>query len=164
MSTGTTAPLVGVTAKEKAEAANFDAFRLAHPAFAGWPLLNIQRGGEPPDLLCLDAQGKRVGVELVQWINERQMAESKARYKLEESYRHVIRSTYVQPPKNIGMIFISAKDKTPLEPANATAFHHELYKFLSEVDAAWLSNPEWTDPPGLRVHGLHQIPVPGAAP
>lgn len=148
MATGASARLVGRTSKQEAEAANFEAFKLAHPNFAARPLVSIQWGGDPPDVLCLDATGYRIGVEMVQWINERQIAASKPRYRVEDSYRLAIRSIDVQPPKNIGMVFISLKDKTPLAPANATAFHDEIYKFVDTVDAAWLSNPEWDDPQG----------------
>ena len=112
MATGASARLVGRTSKQKAEAANFEAFKLAHPNFAARPLVSIQWGGDPPDVLCLDATGYRIGVEMVQWINERQIAASKPRYRVEASYRLAIRSIEVQPPKNIGMVFISLKDKT----------------------------------------------------
>ena len=77
MGTGVGIALVGTTAKQKAEAANFDAFKSAHPNFAGRPVVSIQWGGDPPDVLCLDSPGKRIGAELVQWVNEQQMAESK---------------------------------------------------------------------------------------
>lgn len=148
MGTVVSSALVGTTAKQKAEAANFEVFKSAQPNFVGRPLVSIQWGGDPPDVLCLDATGYRIGVELVQWVNERQMAASKARYKLEDSYRLVIRSSYVQPPANIGLVFIYPKDRTPLLPKNGTAFRDELYKCVGAIDAAWPSNPEWDDPQG----------------
>jgi hypothetical protein len=52
---GAGAALVRNTAKQRAEAANFEAFKLAHPNFAGRPLVSSQWGGDPPDVLCLDA-------------------------------------------------------------------------------------------------------------
>jgi hypothetical protein len=148
MSSGQTAPMVGITAKEKAEAANFGAFREVCPNFAGRTLVSTRRGGDPPDFLCLDGSGKRIGVELVQWISEQQTGPSKQLHGLEESYRRVLRSAYVQPPNNIGMIFIYAKDGTALAPSDSAVFHNELYKFVADVDAAWLANPDWSDPQG----------------
>jgi len=159
MATGVSAALVGHTAKQKAEAANFQAFELAHPNFAGRPLDGIQWGGDPPDVLCLDAPGQRIGVELVQWVNERQIAVSKSRYKIEDSYHHVIRSSYVQPPRNIGLVFIYAKDRTPLPPENAAAFRDELYKFVGAVDSEWLSNPDWDDPQGYPFADFSGYPL-----
>jgi hypothetical protein len=70
--------LIATTAKQAAEAANFEVFKNAHPNFVGRPLLSVQWGGDPPDVLCLDAPGIRIGVELVQWVNGHQMAASKA--------------------------------------------------------------------------------------
>jgi len=148
MATGASAALVGNTAKQKAEAANFEAFRLALPNFAGRPVVSIQWGGDPPDVLCLDGPGKRIGVELVQWVNERQMAVSKARFKLEDSYQFAIRSSEEQPPANIGLVFIYAKDNAILSPHNTTAFRKELYDFVTRIDEEWLKNPEWNDPQG----------------
>jgi hypothetical protein len=148
MTTGPSTLPAGITSKQKAEAANFEAFKGAHPNFAGRPLVAIQWGGDPPDVLCLDRPGKRIGVELVQWVNERQMAASKARFKLEDTYRLAIRSSYEQPPANIGLVFIYAKDKTLLAQKNVTVFRKELYDFVALIDADWLKNPEWDDPQG----------------
>jgi hypothetical protein len=148
MATAVSLALTGTTSKQKAEAANFEAFRRAHPNFAGRPIISVQWGGDPPDVLCLDKSSTRIGVELIQWVNERQMATSKARYKIEDSYRHVIRSSYEQPPANIGLIFIYAKAGTILASKNATAFRKELYDFVARINADWLNNPEWDDPQG----------------
>ena len=149
MATKVSAPLAGITAKQKAEAANFEAFRQTHVNFAGRPLVGIQWGGDPPDVLCLDAPGNRIGVELVQWVNQRQIADSKGRFKVEDSYSLAIRSPEVEPPANIGLIFIYTKVRTPLAPENALAFRDELYKFVRAVDDAWQLNPEWADPQGF---------------
>ena len=78
MATEVSAPLAGITAKQKAEAANFEAFRQAHLNFAGRPLVGISGAATHPDVLCLDAPGNQIGVELVQWVNQRQMAASRA--------------------------------------------------------------------------------------
>jgi hypothetical protein len=108
MSAGVSAALVGVTSKQKAEASNFQAFRVALPNFAG-PLASIEWGADPPDVLCVGASGSRIGVELVQWINQRQIADSKKRYKLEDSYTLVIQSESVGAPPSIGMILFTPK-------------------------------------------------------
>src|ERR1700692_264942 len=107
MATAKTA-LVCSTPKQKAEAANFYAFMEAYPHFAGRQLVNIQWGGDPPDVLCLDGGGKRIGVELIQWINEAQTGPSKARFKLEKSYTVATQSESETPPVNVGMVQIYA--------------------------------------------------------
>jgi len=146
MGTGAIPALEGTTAKQKAEAINFEAFRLKQPNFAGRPLVSTQWGGDPPDVLCLDTEGRRIGVELVQWVNQAQMAASKARYKLEDSYRLAIRSSEVEPPTNIGSIILYAKERVLLAPQDATAFRKELYDFVLQIDTNWLNNPDRSDP------------------
>jgi hypothetical protein len=159
MATDISALLAGTTTKQKAEATNFEAFRRAQPNFVGRSLIRIQWGGDPPDVLCLDASGSRIGVELVQWVNQRQMATSKRRFKVEDSYRRAIRSPEVEPPANIGLVFIYAKDTTPLAPENSTAFRDELYKFVRAVDDAWQLNPDWDDPQGYTFTDFRGYPT-----
>jgi hypothetical protein len=146
-------------AKEQAERANFDAFRSAHPNFAGRALVRCELGGDPPDILCIDDAARRIGVELVQWINEEQTARSKERFKLERSYTQVIRSWDVQPPEHIGFVFISAKEKAMLRPVDAAAFRTELYDFVASKDTAWLENPDWDDPQGWIFHDFSGFPI-----
>jgi hypothetical protein len=141
MATSPSTLLAGITSKQKAEAGNFERFVLARPDFAERPLVGIQWGSDPPDVLCLDQHGNRIGVELVQWLNESQMAASKARHKREDSYRLAIRSSYEQPPANIGFVFISTRDEAILKPVNAQVFRKELYDFVARVDTDWLMNP-----------------------
>lgn len=159
MATDVTTTLAGNSAKLTAEAANFDAFTLALPSFAGRSLASIQWGGDPPDVLCLDASGTRIGVELVQWVNEGQMACSKSLYKIEDSYRLAIQSSDVQPPPNIGLVFIYVKPKTILASQNAPTFRSELYNFVARIDAEWTQNPDWDDPQGYPFTDFRGYPT-----
>ena len=86
-------PLVGTSRQQKKEAPNFATFMRACPNFAGGPIASTEWGGDPPDVLCCDVSGKRIGIELVQWVKEEQIARSKSRYRLEASYTDVIRSS-----------------------------------------------------------------------
>jgi hypothetical protein len=83
------------------------------PRFAGRKIVNVSWGGDPPDLLCHDAAGTHIGIVLVQWLKEEQMASAKAQEKLKNSYTTVIRSWEVQGPANFGMTFISLKGTNP---------------------------------------------------
>jgi hypothetical protein len=96
----------------------------------------------------LDAASKRIGVELVQRVNQQQMAESKAQFKREDSYRLVILCSFEQPPAKIGLASVYARDKTILATPDAAAFRKELYDFVARIDADWLKNPESDDPQG----------------
>jgi hypothetical protein len=143
MATEASMALLGITAKQRAEAANFELFKNARPDFAGRTLASVQRGGDPPDVLCVDTAGNRIGVELVQWVNQSQIAASKKQSALEDSYNKEIHSTSERPPACIGMIFIYTR--IPLAPENAAAFRKELYDFIAQDAAGY---PEWEDPQG----------------
>lgn len=134
--------------KERAERLNFDAFRKACPDFAGRPLKSFWRGGDPPDFLCFDHKRKRIGLELVEWLEERQIARKKPLYSLEGEYLRVIRSAKRIAPKNIGRVFLYAKKDKRLSAGQAKQFRKELYKFISSVNNRWSANPEWSDPQG----------------
>jgi hypothetical protein len=91
-----TNPLVVISRQQKKEAPNFEAFLRACPSFAGRAIASIEWGGDPPDILCLDMAGVRIGIELVQWVNQQQIARSRRQEQLENSYRGVIRSWEVK--------------------------------------------------------------------
>lgn len=49
----------------------FSAFQNAAPNFAG-EAASCSRGADPPDFLCEDSKGRRIGVELEEWLHESQ--------------------------------------------------------------------------------------------
>lgn len=100
-------------------------------------------GRRPAGRVCIDDQGNRVGVELVQWLNDEQTAASKKQFALEKSYNDVIQSASVEPPDTIAFILIYAK--LPLAAKNSAAFRKELYACVAQVAAKY---PEWEDPQG----------------
>lgn len=153
MVSGPTIGLAGTTAKQKAEAANFEVFWRSAPNFAGRTLKSVTWGGDPPDVLCMDDQGNRVGVELVQWLNEAQTAASKKQFSLEKSYNDVIQSASVEPPANIGFVFLYAR--LPLAAKDSGAFRKELYDCVEHVAAKY---PEWEDPQGYLFNDFGHYP------
>ncbi len=73
------------------------------PDFAGGAVVWFP-GNDPPDILCIDPVGKRIGVELVEWLNEEQIRTSVEEQRLESSYLDAIRSQDVHPPENTGTL------------------------------------------------------------
>ena len=125
----------------------FDAFNRAQPDFAGRPV-DWELGADPPDILCIDDEGKRVGVELVEWLNEEQMKSSKIRERMEDSFMEVIRSKEIPPPSNIGLVWLSTKSLTPLRQADAEDFRKELLSLIERVDSDWGKNEDCNSPQG----------------
>jgi hypothetical protein len=145
--------------KERAERLNFDAFRKVCPDFAGRPVKSFRRGGDPPDFLCFDRKGKRIGLELVEWLEQGQIAREKPLYSLEQEYLRVIRSDKRVAPKSIGRVFLYAKKDKRLCAGHATQFRKEIYKFIGGVNNRWSTNPKWKDPQGQDFNDFSGFPA-----
>jgi hypothetical protein len=153
------APLVGRNLKQQVEAAIFEAFKGVNPNFAGCEIAHVEWGGDPPDVLCLDPIGNRIGVELTEWLNPEQIERSKHQYRLEESYLSVIRSRDEPLPAHFGFVLMATRD-VRLAPEHGEKFRTELYRFLSQVDQDWNENPDWHDSPGGALFDdFHAYPV-----
>jgi len=64
----------------------FELFLKTNPNFAEEPIREwTQPGQDPPDILCLTSSGRRIGVELGEWLNQRQMTEAKGREAIQDS-------------------------------------------------------------------------------
>ncbi len=100
-----------MTKKEQHEKVIFDYFERNHPNLAGRKVSSAP-GNNPPDILCIDDAGKRIGVELGEWIKKEQMKAGKDREAMEKSYRSAIRSREVPHPSKIGMVQIGVRDAT----------------------------------------------------
>lgn len=138
----------------------FEAFLGAHPNFAGRPV-TTREGADPPDYLCVDTAGKRIGVELGEWLNERQMRTSIRRERLEDSYLKAIRSKEVPPPSNVGLAWLGPEPDKVLPSQDAVEFRGEVLKFLGEMDAAWPNRTEWHGPQGAHITDFSRYPILG---
>ncbi len=114
----------------------FRAFYDACPDFAG-RVVDWKDGPDPPDLLCEDSAGKRIGVELGEWLNEDQIRSNKRLERWQESFLTAIRSEDVSPPQNVGFVRLGPKARVLLPPAEAATFRHELLTLIQHVDRDW---------------------------
>lgn len=135
---------------KKNERAIFESFYRIKPDFAG-RLIEWEEGTDPPDVICLDKEGKRFGVELAEWLNEEQMKASKLRERIEESFLKVIQSRNVAPPSKVGMIWLHTKPNTQLKEADAENFHNEIYTFIEKVNSDSSNNKDFDSPQGFSV-------------
>jgi hypothetical protein len=63
--------------KEEQENGIFKAFQDTMPDFAG-EAVSWSRGGDPPDVLCETDKGRKIGVELGEWLHESQTTRARA--------------------------------------------------------------------------------------
>src|SRR5262245_32539385 len=68
------------------ERAVFQGFLETLPLFAGSPIRHwVQNKNDPPDISCWTEDGRKIGIELVSWINEAEMRSAKKAEEIEES-------------------------------------------------------------------------------
>ncbi|MDA2934647.1 hypothetical protein MYX82_09940 [Acidobacteria bacterium AH-259-D05] len=119
--------------------------------------MNWSEGPDPPDILCVDSEGNRVGVELAEWLNEVQMAYGRRREQLQESYSAGINTAEEQPPRNIGLIWLFPG--TPLDSADIYSFRRQLLEFISQTDANWSALENHDSPQGIPVVDFSGYPL-----
>jgi hypothetical protein len=136
----------------------FEAFTRTCPNFAGRKV-KCEVGPDPPDYVCVDELGRRVGLELGEWLHEQQTRESKKQERLEESYCSVIKSEEENPPKNLGWVLLEAQPHLRLGEGDSEAFRAEIYQCVREVDDGWLDSPCREDPQGYLHTDFSKYPT-----
>jgi len=125
--------------QECEEHALFHAFMKVCPGFADeevseWSLAEC----DPPDVLCITASGRRVGVEICQWANEGEMKAGKSREEKERKLRDAI--GVPQPfntSKNFWLAVFFPRAKVNIMPSEYSAFRQSLLQLIDHVDATW---------------------------
>src|SRR4030095_13330036 len=111
----------------------FEKFIANRPDFAGRPI-SWEEGDDPPDVLCKDGAGKRIGVELAEWLNEDQMQASKLRESIEDSYDEALQSIKTTAPANVGEVWLSQKKEIRPAKADYVPFRDEMYDLIAEIN------------------------------
>ena len=128
----------------------FEQFLAQLPNFASRPVA-FEVGPDPPDFICSDAGGARIGVELSEWIDEDQIAHERPQYQLEEEFLKVINSRAENPPSNIGLVRIFEKTGMRLKHADAARFRTELYEFIKDLNECWTALEDHDSPQGVDI-------------
>lgn len=128
----------------------FRAFHGSCPNFADRPV-SWQDGADPPDVLCVDSSGQRIGVELGEWLNEDQIRSNKRLERWQDSYLRAIRSQDAEPPQNVGFVWVGPKADVHLPVADASTFRQELLTYIRQVDRDWQNQFGWRSPQGIII-------------
>jgi hypothetical protein len=135
----------------------FQIFYQACPDFADRPV-NWTDGADPPDVLCTDVTGRRIGVELGEWLNEAQIRANKRMERWQDSYLKGVRSQDEPPPKNFGIVWLGPKSGVDLSASDSAEFRAELLSLLHRVDNEWPNCCEWQSPQGAFIRDLAGYP------
>ena len=131
--------------KETTECQVFQAFYELELNFAGRPIKDWAKGANPPDILCHDLEGKRIGVELTEWLKGSQMASEMARRTLYDSYSGIIRSDRETPPRNVENVTVGLKSDALPRESEQGEFRRELFDCIREKDGTWPSTRSLQD-------------------
>ena len=129
----------------------FEAFLRVNSGFAGEAIAMFEQpDDDPPDVLCTTSSGRRVGVELGEWLNEDQIHDAKGSEAIQRS---ILQAIGPQPPndtENIYFAWLHPKPKARVKPADAQLFRTELFRLVGDVDARWDQEDDWQSPQGCR--------------
>jgi hypothetical protein len=132
--------------KRAHEKAIFEAFLRVVPDFAeevitGWKQPVDEK--EFPDIICESESSHRVGVELVEWLNEEETSVAKGTARIQESILRAIGEQGDNRATNIFAVFLFHKAKALIKPDDTAQFRIELFQFIQEVDRRWPSERFW---------------------
>jgi hypothetical protein len=116
------------------EQAAWKGFLAAEPFFADEAIASWTDGPDPPDVLCSNATGNVVGVELTKWVEHNQVTAGAGRAKLEKSYLKIIASEKEPKPNHVRQVFLYDKSLR-IEQADRIEFRNQLYTFIAAENA-----------------------------
>jgi len=143
----------------------FAAFLAVQPDFAGETIeVWDPAPSDPPDIICLTVTGRRIGVELGEWLHEKEMGAGKLREQIE---KQLINAIGEPQPLNTSdyfdMVILHPQERVRLksEPDQA-AFRQGVLKLIQDVDLRWPRERSWQSPQGCHIKDLAAWPPLGA--
>jgi hypothetical protein len=119
----------------------FKGFLKTHPLFAGSPIRYwVWNRKDPPDIDCWTEDGRKIGIELVSWIDEKEMAAAKKIEKAEEKLRK--RIGVISSMKCRNVLFAVIHPLTASSQRTSTNVRNAFNQVLKRVDSNW---PELAD-------------------
>lgn len=114
------------------------------PDFAGEPLswTKVPDGQDPPDFLGI-GRDKRIGLELIEWLDGGQMGPAKTREARRMDALRVLRANWKAEyaPQHFRGTFIDVGEKR-IAAADEAGLRKEFFECAAQVDRDWLTNPE----------------------
>jgi hypothetical protein len=113
------------------------------PNFAGpchWT--KVPDGADPPDFLSR-GPAEKIGLELIEWLDGRQMGPAKSR----EAQRTDLRRVFITAkphnvPENFNCALLMPNWNVRLRPTDESQFRDEFFACIGAVDQTWRTNPD----------------------
>jgi hypothetical protein len=138
------------------ERAIFSAFLTAAPSFADESVVVWRQPDDErdfPDIISTATSGALIGVELGEWLNQKEMTAAKGLERLHHSVLQAIGEQGPNRTENILFVWLHPKPKARIRPADSAAFRSELFSCIWNCDGRWSSERYWQSPQGARVAG-----------
>ena len=148
------------------EKAIFEAFLQIEPTFAGEEIADWKQPADEkefPDVICTSTSGRRIGVELAEWLNEGEIQAAKGLERLQESFRAAVGEQGPNNTENIYLVWLRPKPQAKIKSADVGEFRDELFACLRECDRRWPEESFWHGPQGHGVSHEELTPYPTLA-
>jgi hypothetical protein len=129
-----------MSAKRDHERALFEAFLDLDPEFSGeglevWAQPEDEK--DFPDIKGKSVSGRRIGIEIGEWLNEDEMSAAKRKERTEAEILEVLGDQGVNPTQHIRYVWLHPKAKGRIARAEAPAFREQFFELTMECDARW---------------------------
>ena len=115
----------------------FEAFMKACPGLSCREWHSPER--DPPDVIYLDASGRRIGVEIGQWAHRGEMKAGRLRERIVQNIRDAIGEPQpVNESRNFSLVVYSPKRKVYLKRDRHSVFRKSLLQLIGHVDKEWV--------------------------
>jgi hypothetical protein len=113
--------------------------------FAGYPLSwsKVPDGQDPPDFIARAPRGA-IGLELIEWLDGKQMGPAKGRESQREGIRRVLSENWTAEyqPENYGLAVVMPDWNLRIARSDEVQLRQEFLCCAENVDRTWLTNPE----------------------
>jgi hypothetical protein len=113
--------------------------------FAGYPLSwsKVPDGQDPPDFVACAPQGA-IGLELIEWLDGKQMGLAKGRESQREGIRRVLSENWKTgyQPKNFGLAVVMPEWNLRIARSDELQLRQKFLRCAESVDRTWLTNPD----------------------
>ena len=135
----------------------FNAFLDECPLFAGSPIKNwTQPRKDPPDIECDLEDGRIIGLELTNWLNERQIANAKNQECTEEPFQRALRMV-PNETQHFQLVWMNVKER--LRKGDEAALKDEMTRLMAYLDTRWETESDWQSPQGFDWNNFTGFPT-----
>jgi hypothetical protein len=142
--------------KRDHEKAIFRAFLDLEPEFAGERLAEWEQPEDErefPDIRAKSVSGRRVGVELGEWLNEEEIAAAKSKESVEASILSAIGEQGANSTRHVDFVWLHPKLDVRVKSSEAAAFRDQIFALIQDCDRRWPNERWWHSPQGAQLTG-----------